>query len=104
MITKDVPYAHLKQDVRVLLAIMNGELPSRPTAIDAEPSLSQLWDICTSCWETTPSIRIPIGQCVLLLEREIQVKQRSEWQTSLNQLEREDDSVPFLKPYSGQAR
>lgn len=75
MITKGVPYVYLRQDARVLLVVMSVEFPSRQDAIDTEPSLSSLWDICTRCWEITPSTRIRIYQLMLQLEHEILERQ-----------------------------
>lgn len=73
MITKGVPYSHLKQDIRVMFTIMKGELPNKPAAVDAEPSLLPIWEICTSCWETDPAKRIHIDECVLRLENKSQI-------------------------------
>lgn len=72
MISKEFPYSHIKQDIHVLFAIMQGKLPIIPPGIDAESPLFPLWEICTSCWETIPANRIPIYECVLRVEQEIQ--------------------------------
>ncbi|KAL5485870.1 hypothetical protein ACEPAI_6913 [Sanghuangporus weigelae] len=55
MIAKELPYPRLKRDVQVVLAIMNGELPTLPTfqtSMHPLPSLySTIYAICGDCWD-----------------------------------------------------
>jgi len=59
LLTGAAPYAHLKNDLRVAMAIANGQIPSVPTLLwcqwDQDGHL--LWNICQTCWRTAPTNR-----------------------------------------------
>lgn len=77
MVTKEVPYSHIiyKTGCTRPTCYPARELPIKPAAVDSESSLFPLWEICESCWETIPTNRIPIEECVLRLEHQIQSRQ-----------------------------
>lgn len=53
------PYYHIRgdyQDFQIMGAIYRGELPKKPHEISK--TASWLWQICESCWNTTPRARI----------------------------------------------
>ncbi|KAI5118218.1 hypothetical protein M0805_004706 [Coniferiporia weirii] len=70
IISKQRPYAHLKADQRVILAIIRGELPSRPDSVIGQlPALEDVWAICEDCWKTDPDERITIKQVISRLDK-----------------------------------
>ncbi|KAI5121784.1 hypothetical protein M0805_009595 [Coniferiporia weirii] len=69
ILTKQRPYAHLKADQRVILAIIRGELPSRPDHNEHSPALEDIWRICEDCWKTDPEDRITISEIILRMEQ-----------------------------------
>ncbi|KAK7037350.1 hypothetical protein VNI00_011100 [Paramarasmius palmivorus] len=54
-----VPFYEMNQDAAILLAIINGQLPSRPTDTSDE-----LWSLMSQCWEREPKSR-PIAEALL---------------------------------------
>ena len=69
LLSGHVPYSHIKFDARVLLAIINAELPSCPATFDSWPhSWKSVWTICQRCWERDPDRRPTIGPLVQALE------------------------------------
>ncbi|KAI5119138.1 hypothetical protein M0805_005217, partial [Coniferiporia weirii] len=69
ILTKQRPYAHLKADQRVILAIIRGELPSWPDYNKQLPALEVIWGICEDCWKTDPEDRITISEIILRMEQ-----------------------------------
>ncbi|KAI5121783.1 hypothetical protein M0805_009594 [Coniferiporia weirii] len=70
VITQQRPYAHLKADQRVILAIIRGELPTRPVSIGEKSStLGMIWTICEDCWKTDPDDRVAIDEIISRLNQ-----------------------------------
>ncbi|KLO08496.1 kinase-like protein [Schizopora paradoxa] len=53
LLTRRLPFFEIKIDVRVSLAIMGGQLPSKPPSLDGEDG-QLLWQICQECWRRNP--------------------------------------------------
>ena len=65
--SKKLPYSDLKQDLHVLLAVMNGEIPTLPALQDVSAHLSPhsyeiIKRICKGCWTRSPSERLGMIQ------------------------------------------
>ncbi|KAL5504022.1 hypothetical protein ACEPAH_8095 [Sanghuangporus vaninii] len=67
MMAKELPYAHLRANLQVLLAIMDGKI--LPTLPDAQistnlppPLYSMLRSLCTGCWKKNPKERSKMTQ------------------------------------------
>ncbi|EJC99208.1 kinase-like protein [Fomitiporia mediterranea MF3/22] len=59
ILTRELPYAHLKNDGLVMRAITERKLPSRPGAYSNwSPFLQSAWTICEECWISPPRNRI----------------------------------------------
>ncbi|KAH8115036.1 kinase-like domain-containing protein [Phellopilus nigrolimitatus] len=51
LLTKELPFFHLKIDAHVMFHILSGNQPSRPSSIETRPVCHQkLWDLCQTCW------------------------------------------------------
>ncbi|KAL5526660.1 hypothetical protein ACEPAF_8384 [Sanghuangporus sanghuang] len=81
MVLKNLPYYHLKQDARVVLAVMNGELPMLPSFSEIDTHLSAstyslFCAICRGCWarspEERPTMSQIMGRLLLLLSSNTQ--------------------------------
>ncbi|KAL5504047.1 hypothetical protein ACEPAH_8120 [Sanghuangporus vaninii] len=67
MVLKNLPYYHLKQDARVVLAVVNGELPMLPNFSEIDTHLSAstyllLCAVCRGCWTRSPEERLTMSQ------------------------------------------
>ncbi|KAH8115058.1 kinase-like domain-containing protein [Phellopilus nigrolimitatus] len=52
LLTKGLPFFHLKNDAQVILHIFQGNQPLRPASIETRPVRYQkLWDLCQTCWD-----------------------------------------------------
>ncbi|EJD05032.1 uncharacterized protein FOMMEDRAFT_105270 [Fomitiporia mediterranea MF3/22] len=69
LLSRNMPYAHLRREAQVIPAIMQGELPHRPASFNEWPhSRKLLWDICQSCWHKDPKARPTMNDVVKQLE------------------------------------
>jgi len=71
LITGDVPYAYIKNDLRVMFAIVNGQLPCEPsfTGSSSDVALRRyMWSICHSCWIKDPMRRPSIAELLRDME------------------------------------
>jgi len=50
LISWKLPFDHKKTDQSVILAITNGELPSKPEEIGEPEVFAALWNLCGLCW------------------------------------------------------
>ena len=67
--TGKFPFAHLRLDVFVVLAVMRGELPERPASYtDSSEGLQTIWSICERCWVSSPGNRITMENIVNMLK------------------------------------
>jgi serine/threonine protein kinase len=58
IITGKRPFEHLSNDVFVMMAIANGELPPAPQGLRTMPIARQkLWELCNKCWLKDPLLR-----------------------------------------------
>jgi len=61
LLTWGVPYKSKRNDVAVMMAIVNGELPEKPEDDNKSRMFNALWELCCSCWqrnsESRPSAR-----------------------------------------------
>jgi len=66
LLTQDVPYKHIRDDVRVMLAIAKGKLPSCPefdNLSSETPYRRYMWYLCNMCWKRDPRQR-PDMTCI----------------------------------------
>lgn len=56
VMTKKLPYVTVLSDVKVILAIMNGEKPL-PENYPELPAADPLWDVMRECWDDDPTKR-----------------------------------------------
>ncbi|EJC97441.1 kinase-like protein [Fomitiporia mediterranea MF3/22] len=67
-LTKNLPYADLKNDALVLRAILEGRLPPVPADFDSwRPNLQTVWKICQKCWILPEKDCITVEQVVIHL-------------------------------------
>lgn len=78
MISKDVPYSHLKRDLHVMSAVMKGELPTNPNPTSTHDTHFLLWLICCQCWKASPNERVTISQIVNHLQSALAVMQQQQ--------------------------
>lgn len=65
----DVPYATLRTDGQVFLAVYNGKLPSNHATFDEWKETDKLlWDICEGCWIKDPGGRPCTAQLLKALK------------------------------------
>lgn len=68
LLTKEVPYARIRNELRVMLAILKGDLPPRPASYDSWSMKHQrIWNICSVCWSTEPVKRATMDLIVSYL-------------------------------------
>ena len=67
MLSRNLPYQHLKTDVRVILAIVQKELPKRPTGKLTDQARKTLWNLCEKCWAHEPEGRVTIQEVLGIL-------------------------------------
>ncbi|KAL5519856.1 hypothetical protein ACEPAG_1516 [Sanghuangporus baumii] len=72
MISKKVPYAHLRRDAQVVVMISRGELPRLPKFRDVESHMwlpsdlyPQICLICKACWVQSPEKRSAMAEILL---------------------------------------
>jgi len=72
LLSGDVPYASIKNDLRVMFAIVQGQLPAKPqimgSSLDASIR-SYMWEICCRCWIKDPIERPSIAELLEGMER-----------------------------------
>lgn len=52
------PYKDMREDVTVLLTIIDGGTPSRPQAPEAHGMIDDyMWTLCMQCWNAAPEAR-----------------------------------------------
>ncbi|KAG8942533.1 hypothetical protein FRC04_003604 [Tulasnella sp. 424] len=56
VMTNKIPYAKITSDPKVIMAIMDGSLPS-PEDYSELPVTDPLWDIMKECWNKDPTKR-----------------------------------------------
>ena len=56
MLTGKLPFFELKNDGQVVMAIISGELPKKPSE-EIGTEIEVLWDICERCWTVNPEER-----------------------------------------------
>ncbi|KAH8115040.1 kinase-like domain-containing protein [Phellopilus nigrolimitatus] len=67
LLTKELPFFHLKIDAHVMFHILGGNQPLRPASIETRPVRYQkLWDLCQTCWDI-PGRRSGIDHIVSIL-------------------------------------
>lgn len=65
----DVPYATLRTDGQVFLAVYNGKLPSKHATFDEWKETDKLlWEICKGCWIKDPGGRPCTAQLLKALK------------------------------------
>ncbi|KLO07120.1 kinase-like protein [Schizopora paradoxa] len=72
LITGDVPYASIKNDLRVMFTIVKGLLPSEPTYTGSPSDISlkrYMWSICQVCWTKNPAQRPSAATILGKMER-----------------------------------
>ncbi|KAH8115061.1 kinase-like domain-containing protein [Phellopilus nigrolimitatus] len=73
LLTKELPFFHLKNDALVILHIFQGNQPLRPASIETRPvHYQKLWDLCQTCWDIPgkrPGIEY-IASTLRILQRE----------------------------------
>ncbi|KLO13729.1 kinase-like protein [Schizopora paradoxa] len=85
LLSRDMPYSHVRDKNQVMMYIYQGRLPKKPAGIDtlSDNELNyekQLWDLCKSCWAQEPKDRPTMDlMCLwvkkLINEVEVQVLQ-----------------------------
>ncbi len=75
LLTGEIPFAKIRNDLKVIFVIVNKTLPDEPTSMtlsEVSPAYvavrRYMWSICTRCWIIEPAKRPSIG--VLLKEME----------------------------------
>ncbi|EJC99226.1 kinase-like protein [Fomitiporia mediterranea MF3/22] len=72
ILTGEFPFAHLKLDVFVVLAVMRGELPVRPPAfVEWSETLQSIWSVCEKCWVSSPGNRVTMENIVVMLKENV---------------------------------
>ena len=67
LLTRGLPYAHIRMDQQVMFAIYRGEKPIKPPQESlGKPENAKLWDICQLCWMGVDG-RPPISRIASLL-------------------------------------
>ncbi|KAI5119291.1 hypothetical protein M0805_008206 [Coniferiporia weirii] len=65
LLTKNRPYADISIDLKVLIFVSGGGLPTPPASFDTWPDSSKkVWSICKSCWIADPKQRIIMASVV----------------------------------------
>lgn len=70
LLTKDKPFAFLKENLHVILYISQGKLPKTPTfsGTSEDAKIERfMWSLCTTCWNSEPNSRPSMSE----LERSI---------------------------------
>ncbi|KAK1235366.1 hypothetical protein PQX77_001414 [Marasmius sp. AFHP31] len=62
------PFAELKNDMAVMLAVHQGRCPSRPQVLELS---NAMWALMTGCWNTTPEARPTADQALKKVEEMI---------------------------------
>ncbi len=60
LLTRQIPYAHITNDVQVILAILGGTLPNEPIIGNSDPDAElkhYMWSSCRKCWALDPKER-----------------------------------------------
>jgi hypothetical protein len=71
VITGEVPYPKCQPDYQVIVKVMNGIQPTRPTAqLRDDECGDQMWELLLSCWTRDPAAR-PSARQVLESVRSI---------------------------------
>ncbi|KLO08685.1 kinase-like protein [Schizopora paradoxa] len=69
LLTSQYPYAHLRHELQVSMAIINGQTPERPTDLkNREEDL--MWLVCQKCWQADPLHRPDMGRLCNVLRHE----------------------------------
>jgi len=70
LLSGDVPYSEIRQDLSVLQAIDKGGLPNRPRTDATLDGLSEsVWLLLRRCWQIEPKSRPPISVVKAALQR-----------------------------------
>jgi len=70
LLSGDVPYSEIRQDLSVLQAIDKGGLPNRPrTDATLDGLLESVWLLLRRCWQIEPKSRPPISVVKAALQR-----------------------------------
>ena len=70
LLSGDVPYSEIRQDLSVLQAIDKGGLPNRPRTDATLDGLSEsVWLLLRRCWQIEPKLRLPISVVKAALQR-----------------------------------
>ncbi|KAF8145830.1 hypothetical protein K438DRAFT_1922282, partial [Mycena galopus ATCC 62051] len=68
IMTGKVTFHELRNDMTVMLAVLEGKHPSRPQSWTSTPALDGLWDLLQTCWCSQPEERPSARQIVQQLE------------------------------------
>jgi hypothetical protein len=64
LVAESVPFHDLRLDPQVILAVVSGKRPERPSASHVE---DKIWNLCELCWSGDPSSRPSICQVAAIL-------------------------------------
>ncbi|KLO07661.1 kinase-like protein [Schizopora paradoxa] len=82
LLSGDVPFAKIRNDLKVIFAIVNKTLPSEPALSDGEPASDALrgymWTICSRCWTMEPAQRPTMGELLKEMEEYSPVREQRE--------------------------
>ena len=67
IITANIPYAHLRDDIMVAIAICEMKLPEKPTF--TRHVQEDLWELCLGCWKHSPDHRLTVEDAVDTIAR-----------------------------------
>ncbi|KAJ7176798.1 kinase-like domain-containing protein [Mycena filopes] len=64
ILTGNVPFHTEKNDMVVMLQVLEGVRPTQPAACSGTRQLNSVWKLLESCWEADPQMRPTAGQIV----------------------------------------
>ncbi len=72
--TNDRPYAHLRDDIHVLMQLMTGKYPPKPALSEIPNDVlieEFMWSLCLKCRTTDPNLRPPMAELEAAIGRKI---------------------------------
>ncbi|KLO09791.1 kinase-like protein [Schizopora paradoxa] len=73
LLTKDRPFAFLKEDLHVILFVSQGRLPKQPT-FSTIPDVAAIehfmWSLCNKCWNLDPNLRPSMDEIEVIIQKE----------------------------------
>ena len=56
MLSREIPFHDIKNELLVIVAIGSGQMPVKPITC-TDPHFEKLWSICLRCWASKPKKR-----------------------------------------------